>query len=346
MPSPEEITGRRAEIERWYQSERFKCQLFEQRIAEHLRDVLDRESVKGIQFESRTKSAKSVVDKAVKVDATGQFKYVDPKAEITDLVGVRVIVPSATDLDAVAALVERNYAVAEQQQRGLGDDDSGIPGYRGLHFLVRLHEDDRAAQTFAEFGDMIVEVQIRTILQHAWASLQHDMMYKSVKSPPRAVARRLTALAGLLELADREFVEVRAEYQGATTAPVAAPAVGKLTTSALRNFVETLFDEDDPASHLWFAELHRIVGLFEAASMEDVANLLGDWQSRAAGVRDYVRSVHPAANTAFAFDLLLRLALGGRYLDVRSKEDETPLNDDIRRAFNAETEAVRRAVGA
>lgn len=346
MPSSDEIAARRADVENWYRSERFKCQLFEQRFAEHLRDVLKRESVKGIQFESRTKSAKSVVDKAVKIDATGQFKYADPRSEITDFVGVRVIVPSATDLDAVAALVEQRYAVAEQQQRGLGDDDTGVPGYRGLHFLVRLRDEDRAATAFSEFGDMIVEVQVRTILQHAWASLQHDMMYKSAKSPSRAVTRRLTALAGLLELADREFVEVRAEYQGATTAPAVIPAVGRLTTSALRNYVESLFDEDDPASHVWFAELHRIVGLFGAGSMEDVSALIGEWQPRAAGVRDYVRSAHPTANTAFAFDLLLRLALGDRYLDVRSKEDETPLTDDIRVAFDAETEAVRRAVGA
>ena len=54
-----------------------------------------------------------------------------------------------------------------------------------------------------------MELQVRSILQHAWASLQHDLMYKGERTPTDSVRRRLIALAGLLELADHEFMAVR-----------------------------------------------------------------------------------------------------------------------------------------
>jgi hypothetical protein len=54
-------------------------------------------------------------------------------------------------------------------------------------------------------------VQIRTVLQHAWAEYEHDIRYKGT-IPPEHVSefdRRFTLAAGLLELADREFSAIR-----------------------------------------------------------------------------------------------------------------------------------------
>jgi ppGpp synthetase/RelA/SpoT-type nucleotidyltranferase len=53
---------------------------------------------------------------------------------------------------------------------------------------------------------------VRTILQHAWAEIEHDIQYKSARALPPALRRRLAALAGLLEIADREFQAIRDEH--------------------------------------------------------------------------------------------------------------------------------------
>ena len=46
---------------------------------------------------------------------------------------------------------------------------------------------------------------MRTVLQHAWAEIEHDRSYKFAGDLPTSIRRRLNLVAGLLEVADREF---------------------------------------------------------------------------------------------------------------------------------------------
>ena len=54
-----------------------------------------------------------------------------------------------------------------------------------------------------------LEIQIRSILQHAWAEIEHDLCYKNSTPLPRKIKRRMYRLAGVLELADKEFSAVK-----------------------------------------------------------------------------------------------------------------------------------------
>jgi hypothetical protein len=59
------------------------------------------------------------------------------------------------------------------------------------------------------------EIQVRSLLEHAWAEIEHEIVYKSGITQPDAVRRRFAALAGSLELFDSEFE------------PVALPSCGQ-----------------------------------------------------------------------------------------------------------------------
>ena len=157
------------------------------------------------RLETRTKALDSFLDKATKSDGRGGFKYADPTTQLTDFVGARVLVPLSADVAPVARLVQRLYVVEEMSDQR-ADTLLDVPGYQSLHFLVRFRDEDREA---LGVSDRPVELQVRSILQHAWASLQHDLMYKGERAPTDSVRRRLIALAGLLELADHEFMAVR-----------------------------------------------------------------------------------------------------------------------------------------
>lgn len=122
--------------------------------------------------------------------------------DVTDLVGLRVITYFESDVQVVARLIEEHHVVDWNHsidKSRMHDPDRF--GYLGVHYVVRAEPD-----LVPELPGMHYEVQIRSILQHAWAEIEHDLGYKSREAVPREVRRRFYRLAGLLEMADEEFM--------------------------------------------------------------------------------------------------------------------------------------------
>jgi ppGpp synthetase/RelA/SpoT-type nucleotidyltranferase len=140
-------------------------------------------------------------------------KYPDPFAiqgGITDLAGARVITYLPSTIDDVKKIIEDEFLLVEPwEDKGEKLVEVGRIGYKSIHTLVRLSDARRNLREFRQYKDLILEVQIRTILQHAWAEMEHDIRYKSVEDVPKIVGARFTALAGLIEIADREFQAIQ-----------------------------------------------------------------------------------------------------------------------------------------
>lgn len=325
MPTHEQVEERRREVSAWYTAHRYKCKLFEQGFERHLTQLMQDAGLRDVRVETRTKTVNSLIAKACKTSGD-MFKYQDPQREITDSVGARVMVPLVTDIAPVREVIRQRFVVEEESDRGDEDGSADVPGYRSLHLLVRLGEADLERREFADFGDMVVEIQIRTILQHAWAALQHDLGYKAERPPSPAVRRRITALAGLLELADREFVEVK-HYQPepgkpkSLQAPAPPPPDSKLTTAALRVYVENVMGEEDTAAHTWYVELAGVIKSLGIDSTDALTTYLGAWREQAPALTQRVRAEKPWVNSAFLFDLILRLADSERYFASGCKAD-------------------------
>nr|WP_278259577.1 hypothetical protein [Nocardioides convexus] len=139
----------------------------------------------------------------------GRPVFTDPLREITDQVGVRVITYVHADVQAVADLLADEATVIDDRDMGQETASEGRFGYASRHLLIDVEGMDRIAQ-----------IQIRTVLQHAWAEFEHDIRYKGT-IPDEHVPdfdRRFTLAAGLLELADREFSTIRQRIQQGVTA--------------------------------------------------------------------------------------------------------------------------------
>jgi len=128
---------------------------------------------------------------------------------ITDLLGVRIICPFIEDLSAAEALIKKNFNVIETERKGHFTFKEF--GYESTHLLITIPQDiikDRGLP-----GTEIAEIQIRTILQDAWAEVEHELVYKAEFSPfDEPMKRKLAAVNASLSLADIIFQEIRS-YQ-------------------------------------------------------------------------------------------------------------------------------------
>jgi ppGpp synthetase/RelA/SpoT-type nucleotidyltranferase len=168
----------------------------------HLQAVLERGGVNVHGVSSRVKAPASLARKLARPD-----KIYGRLEDLTDLVGLRVITFFDDSIEQVARLIEENFRVDMDRSvdKRLHQDPNSF-GYRSLHYICHPPQELLAHHPG---WDWPFEIQIRTILQHAWAEIEHDLGYKSPESVPLPVRRRFSRLAGLLEIADSEFVELR-----------------------------------------------------------------------------------------------------------------------------------------
>ena len=176
--------------------------------------MLDEAGINYLSVSGRTKSVDSFAGKVRRRAAAGT-PFVDPLAEITDQVGVRVITYVASDVAAVAELLADQLTVLDDRDLGLETAGEGRFGYASRHLLVSRDRPAGPGDEVAYDPTRSASVQLRTVLQHAWAEFEHDIRYKGTV-PEQLVAdldRRFTLAAGLIELADKEFSEIRDRVQ-------------------------------------------------------------------------------------------------------------------------------------
>jgi hypothetical protein len=82
-------------------------------------------------------------------------------------------------------------------------------GYRSTHFILTIKESWLNAPNYRDLKDLKVEFQVRTILMHAWAEIEHKLAYKSESQVPDAFKRKLYRLSAKFEEADEQFEELR-----------------------------------------------------------------------------------------------------------------------------------------
>lgn len=153
-------------------------------------------------IEHRVKTEQSLAGKLVR-----NGDWYSTLEDLTDLLGARVICYFSDEVDKIGKLVEQSFTIDwenSSDKRALIKADTF--GYLSLHYICSLPDNGEYPK---ELCDIRFEIQIRTVLQHAWAAINHDIGYKSEFGVPRAVTRQFSRIAGLLELADEEFMRTR-----------------------------------------------------------------------------------------------------------------------------------------
>ena len=270
----------------------------------------------GINYLSVAGRTKSVASFAAKADRTvdGRAVYTDPLAQITDQIGVRVITYLHRDVAAVADLLADQLRVLDDRDMGQETASEGRFGYASRHLLVAL---PTAADAPDPMRGRSAQVQIRTVLQHAWAEFEHDIRYKGTVPAEHApdLDRRFTLAAGLLELADREFTTIRDRLQESMTdqRPAADATDPRISAQDLATFLAGQYADagwSRTDHYAWISGLLLELGI---TSLDELAGLLSSVDSPAIDARMGYK--YPAGAVRRLDDALLAV-FGTRYLGL------------------------------
>lgn len=197
--------GNKAKVLKEYDKEKRVYERFAKDVENLLVKFLENQN---ITYNATTYRLKSKESLSNKIDIKND-KY-ETLSEITDVAGIRVISYYADDVDKIAEIVEKEFEVDEEnsidKRKALEPDRFG---YCSVHYVVKMKKERLRLQEYKAYQNLKCEIQIRSVLQHAWAEIEHDLGYKSEITIPRDERRNFSRLAGLLELADKEFQEIR-----------------------------------------------------------------------------------------------------------------------------------------
>ncbi len=135
-------------------------------------------------------------------------KYDSPFNDIKDICGLRIICYYTSDLDKIYSIIENEFDILEIVDKvDLLKDDRF--GYLSRHYIIKLKNDWLKTPSYRDLDDLVAEIQVRTILQHAWADISHKLVYKKEEQIPRQFKRKLNSLSCILENSDIQFDSLR-----------------------------------------------------------------------------------------------------------------------------------------
>ncbi|MBR1443261.1 MAG: hypothetical protein IJ583_06985 [Firmicutes bacterium] len=197
----------------------------EEIVTKMLKEEIGKSGINPMQIVSRIKKEESAEEKLIR-----KSEIYHRLEDITDLLGVRIICYFSDQIDECAKIIERilkvDYRKSTDKRKMIEPTSFG---YISLHYICSLREDMGYPE---ELTGLRFEIQLRSVLQHTWAEIEHDLGYKSEFEIPKSVRRQFSRVAGLLELADEEFVNIKkqlGDYQKEITEKIKNDCADELT---------------------------------------------------------------------------------------------------------------------
>lgn len=154
----------------------------------------------------RAKDPNRYFNKAIKVDNEGKPKYTNPKFEIQDQIGARITVFYLSDVERLKSIIVNQLRFIEEAAKSPSTEWEF--GYFGHHFVVKLPDDVTADGQEEEDAPEFVELQIKTLFQHAWSEAHHDVGYKAIRELTSEERRKMAFTAAQAWGADTIFEEL------------------------------------------------------------------------------------------------------------------------------------------
>jgi len=152
----------------------------------------------------RLKDNNSIIQKAF----YRKKNYSDPYNDITDKIGVRFVVLTEEDVKKVTEIIDDETSWVCSQDRDFDEEREKNPllfSYQSNHFIVKNKEKLFYNNTSVP-ENIPCEIQVRTLLQHAYCELSHDIIYKPIMLATPQVQRLMARSMALIETTDGIFL--------------------------------------------------------------------------------------------------------------------------------------------
>lgn len=288
-----------------------------------LREMLRDSGASYDQVSARVKSWRSYRAKALLRTPTGEFRYTEPFTQIWDLVACRITTLTTTEIPVITQLLGQSFDVVKLVDKTAETRTTGSFGYGSVHMILTVPTP--ALYGLEAFCGLTFEVQVRTVLQHAWAEFEHDIRYKAQQadSDPR-IDRAFTLAAGLIELADQQFAQIAATTGSLGTTSVPSPATGdvELTAAILPGMLALLLGPEHRTSktshYTWLLEMLHAHGVTHSRQL---AELLA---AHPAAELSAAMGYHFPPGHARVIDDVLLAAFGQAHIDKTSDSGDDP----------------------
>jgi len=291
-------------------------------VVRHILDEAIRSASIGVHsIEHRAKDIDGFGEKAARPSSLdpNRPEYENPLTDITDLAGVRVITFFPRDVEGVGKIIETEYVVCEKTDKGQDLADEGKFGYRSTHYIIKMTPERLALSEYHRFSGLTAEIQVRSILQHAWAEMEHDIQYKSATVIPLSIRRRFAAIAGLLEIADREFQTIQDLDKEIREAARQSVEVGNLdnidiTPDSLKSFLDKKMGSDGRMTRFSYEFTARILKKMGFSDLKQVDDCIKEYDDDRIS-----RVIHGSRMGQITrFEDTLLAAMGENYAELHS----------------------------
>lgn len=186
--------------EDWYDKNKDIYKSFSVEIADIIEKVL---KTKKLSYQSITKRLK---EKDSYLNKCKKECYLNPIEEIMDVAGIRIIAYTNNDVEKICEVIKEEFNIDDNNSGNKIDKmDEDKVGYLSVHYIAELNDARARLTEYRIYNNCKCEIQVRTLLQHAWAEIEHDRHYKFSGVLPKDISRRFYLIAGVLEMMDREF---------------------------------------------------------------------------------------------------------------------------------------------
>ena len=129
-----------------------------------------------------------------------------PGPILNDLLGLRIVVHFMSEVQEVVELISEKYEVIEKENKSENLSFREF-SYDSTHMLILSPDKDLP---FVFGNNPVIEIQVRTTLQDAWAEVEHELIYKSnIEHYSELIKRKMAALNASLTLSDIIFQEIK-----------------------------------------------------------------------------------------------------------------------------------------